>query len=60
MEEKIKLFPRRLARKMAKAQLDRISATGYNKKRGKAGSVFSNTWRRFAVEASEYRGGKRK
>ena len=64
MEEKkpIKVFPRRLARKMAKAQLDRRGATGYNKNRA-GGSTFSRTWRQFAVEASQYKntkGAKRK
>ena len=63
MEEKIlSIHPRRLARKMAKAQLDRRGATGYNKRgrsaTGKlmhsAGSTFSRTWRDFAVEASKF------
>ena len=63
MEEKIlSIHPRRLARKMAKAQLDRRGATGYNKhgvstigkpiRRGI--STFSRTWRDFAVEASKF------
>ena len=61
-EKKISLHPRRLARKMAKAQLDRRGATGYNKhgvstigkpiRRGI--STFSRTWRDFAVEASKF------
>ena len=63
MEEKIlSIHPRRLARKMAKAQLDRRGATGYNKRgvlsNGKidlsAGSAFSRGWRTFAVEASKF------
>ena len=69
MEEKIlSIHPRRLARKMAKAQLDRRGATGYNKhgvstigkpiRRGI--STFSRTWRDFAVEASKFTLGKKK
>lgn len=63
MEEKIlSIHPRRLARKMAKAQLDRRGATGYNKKgvlsNGKidlsAGSAFARGWKAFAVEASKF------
>ena len=61
-EKKISLHPRRLARKMAKAQLDRRGATGYNKPNTSAngkvnlggGSTFSRTWREFAVEASKF------
>lgn len=69
MEEKIlSIHPRRLARKMAKAQLDRRGATGYNKRgvsaTGKlmhsASSTFSRTWRDFAVEASKFTLGKKK
>ena len=69
MEEKIlSVHPRRLARKMAKAQLDRRGATGYNKRgisaTGKlqhgAGSTFSRTWRDFAVEASKFTRSKKK
>ena len=63
MEEKIlSIHPRRLARKMAKAQLDRRGTTGYNKHGvstiGKPIrrwiSTFSRTWRDFAVEASKF------
>lgn len=36
---------------MAKAQLDRRGATGYNKHRPKSASTFANTWRQFAIEA---------
>ena len=69
MEEKIlSIHPRRLARKMAKAQMDRRGATGYNKYRVSAVgkpmrrglSVFSRTWRDFAVEASKFTLGKKK
>lgn len=67
-EKKISLHPRRLARKMAKAQLDRRGATGYNKRgvlsNGKidlsAGSAFSRGWKAFAVEASKFTLGKKK
>ena len=60
-ENKVRIFPRRLARKMAKAQLDRRGATGYNKPslimgRGKVGpSTFSQHWKHFAIEASQIR-----
>ena len=60
-ESKIKsIHPRRLARKMAKAQLDRRGATGYNKPtklmNGKTGpSIFAQHWKAFAVEASHIR-----
>ena len=67
-EKKIRLHPRRLARKMAKAQLDRRGATGYNKPNTSAtgkvnlggGSTFSRTWREFAVEASKFTLGEKK
>ena len=55
MEEKIlSIHPRRLARMMAKAQLDRRGATGYNDGKRAGGSTFSRTWRDFAVEASKF------
>lgn len=68
-ESKIRhIHPRRLARKMAKAQLDRRGATGYNKPsrlmNGKVGpSTFAQHWKAFAVEASKFtksKGAKRK
>ena len=58
-EKKIRLHPRRLARRMAKAELDRRGATGYNKPTvvmgaGRTGpSKFSVIWRKFALEASK-------
>ena len=66
MEEKkpIKVFPRRLARKMAKSYLDRQGVTGYNKPtavmgRGMVGpSKSSVLWRHFAVEAGSQTGKK--
>lgn len=61
MEEKIlSIHPRRLARKMAKAQLDRRGATDYNDGKRAGGSIFSRTWRDFAVEASKFTLGKKK
>jgi len=58
-ENKVRIFPRRLARKMAKAQLDRRGATGYNKPHIIAGKVapstFAQHWKHFAVEASQFR-----
>jgi len=66
MEEKIlSIHPSRLARKMAKAQLDRRGATGYNKPttllNGKVGpSVIAQHWKAFAVEASKFTRSKKK
>ena len=57
MEEvKVKLFPRRLARSAARAELDRAGVTGYNKERtglggAKLPSMFSVRWRELAVQA---------
>ena len=58
MEEKkkITLHPRRLARKLAKRQLDQAGATGYNKVppavgREKPKSPFSRNWRKIAADA---------
>jgi len=59
MEEKkqITLHPRRLARKLAKRQLDMAGATGYNKVPPKAAasgnpkSPFSRNWRKIAADA---------
>lgn len=57
MEKKIIIKPRKLARQMAKAQLDKSKVTGYNKERiGKDGrkmpSVFARNWRDLAQQAS--------
>ena len=64
-ESKIKsIHPRRLARKMAKAQLDRRGATGYNKPSKimnssiSGPSFFSKHWKAFAVEASQIKKSK--
>ena len=60
-EHKIKsIHPRRLARKMAKADLDRHGVTGYNKPHilpnGNIGpSTFAQHWKKHAVEASKPR-----
>lgn len=56
--EKTHIHPRKLARQMAKAQLDRKKVTGYNKERigidGKrVPSVFARNWRKLAKEAAE-------
>ena len=64
----IHLHPRKLARKMAKAQLDRRGATGYckpgisptGKPDSNSGSAFSRSWREFAVEASNYTSSRKK
>jgi hypothetical protein len=49
----MKFHPRRLARQMAKAQLDRTKVTGYNKPKVFKGvtipSRFSRDWKRIAV-----------
>ena len=66
MEEKIlSIHPRRLARKMAKAQLDRRGVTGYNKPttllNGNVGpSVFAQHWKAFAIEAGKFTRSKKK
>ena len=62
MEEK-RIFPCRLARQMAKHQLDRRGATGYNKPsrlmNGKVGpSTFAQHWKHFAIEAMQPRNKK--
>ena len=62
-ENKVRIFPRRLARMMAKAQLDRRGATGYNKPHilpnGKiAPSTFAQHWKHFAIEASQIKNPK--
>ena len=57
MEEKIlSIHPRRLARKMAKAQLDRRGVTGYNKERtgidgNKMPSTFASKWKEIVIMA---------
>ena len=64
MEEKIlSIHPRRLARKMAKAQLDRSHITGYNKERtGIAGrkmsSTFASKWKEIVITAMKPRNKK--
>ena len=68
MEKKISLHPRSLARKMAKAHLDRNGATGYNKPQtllnGKAGpSLFAQHWKSLTLQAmkpQKKKGAKRK
>lgn len=58
MEEtkKVKITPRRLARQVAKHQLDRSHVTGYNKERtGIAGrkmsSTFASKWKEIVITA---------
>ena len=64
MEEKIlSIHPRRLARKMAKAQLDRSHITGYNKERTgitgrKNPSTFSQKWKEIVITAMKPRNKK--
>ena len=57
MEKKVTLHPRKLARSMAKAQLDKSKVTGYNKERigvdgKKMPSVFARNWRYLAQQAA--------
>ena len=51
----IKIHPRRLARQVAKHQLDRSHITGYNK--GKI-SIFSRSWKNIVIEAIKPRNKK--
>ena len=55
--EKKSIHPRKLARQMAKSQLDKQKVTGYNKERigldgRKQPSMFSRNWRDLAQQAS--------
>ena len=55
--DKTRIHPRKLARQMAKAQLDRQKVTGYNKERiGPTGqkmpSLFARNWKQLAQEAA--------
>ena len=57
MEKKVTLHPRKLARSMAKAQLEQSSVTGYNRERigpdgRKMPSVFARNWRDLARQAA--------
>lgn len=57
MDKNIRIHPRKLARQMAKAQLDRQKVTGYNKETVsrdgyKIPSVFARNWRKLAQEAA--------
>ena len=52
-----KVHPRKLARQMAKAQLDAAKVTGYNKERigmdgKKMPSVFARNWRLLSMKAA--------
>ena len=57
MEEKIlSIHPRRLARQVAKHQLDRSHVTGYNKERtgiggNKMPSTFASKWKEIVITA---------
>ena len=51
------IHPRKLARQMARAQLDKAKVTGYNKQRldmfgRKTPSVFSVNWQKLAKQAA--------
>ena len=59
-EKKVTAHPRRLARQMAKAELDRQHVTGYNKptvtvKGGKGPSRFASNWTRIAAQIAARR-----
>lgn len=69
MEDKqIRIHPRRLARQMAKHQLDRSHITGYNKERTgitgrKMPSTFASKWKEIVITAMKPRnrkGGKKR
>ena len=51
---KTNIHPRRLARQMARAQLDKAKVTGYNKehhpKAGKIPSVFARNWKKIVAD----------
>lgn len=53
--EEIKIHPRKLARQVAKHQLDRSHITGYNK--GNI-STFSRSWKNIVIEALKPRNKK--
>lgn len=62
MEEK-RIFPRRLARQVAKHQLDRSHITGYNKEHtgingNKYPSTFSEKWKEIVITAMKPRNKK--
>ena len=64
MEEKIlSIHPRRLARQVAKHQLDRSHITGYNKERTgitgrKMSSPFASKWKEIVITAMKPRNKK--
>lgn len=62
MEEK-RIFPRRLARQVAKHQLDRSHITGYNKERAGIGgnkmpSTFASKWKEIVITAMKHQNKK--
>lgn len=59
------IHPRKLARSMAKAQLDKAKVTGYNKERigpngRKMPSMFSINWKDLSLQAAGLKKAKRK
>lgn len=57
MEKKATLHPRKLARSMAKAQLEQSGVTGYNRERTepdgrKMPSIFARNWRDLAQQTA--------
>ena len=59
----IKITPRRLARQVAKHQLDRSHVTGYNKERtgigwNKMPSTFASKWKEIVITAMKPRNKK--
>lgn len=59
----IKITPRRLARQVAKHQLDRSHITGYNKERtridgNKMPSTFASKWKEIVITAMQPRNKK--
>lgn len=57
METNTRVWPRKLARQMARAQLDKKGVTGYNKEPvimgARARSHFARHWKELAVEARD-------
>ena len=61
--EEIKIHPRRLARQVARHQLDRSHITGYNKERtgiggNKMPSTFASKWKEIVITAMKPRNKK--
>lgn len=65
MAKAVSIKPRKLARQMAKAQLERSHITGYNKERigvdgKKIPSLFARKWKELAIQAASIMPQKKK